>query len=116
MQKPAPIDLAHLARYTGGDKKLGEEILRLFEEQCDVLIGRMEEAVAGLPHNPKPWLDAAHSLKGSSRGIGAFAMADAAADAEAAHADRTGAVQALKRLKENVAPIVAFIKQTLETR
>ena len=28
-----PVDLAHLARYTGGDKSLNAEILRLFDGQ-----------------------------------------------------------------------------------
>ena len=30
---PAAVDLAHLARYTGGDAALNAEILRLFDEK-----------------------------------------------------------------------------------
>ena len=35
----APVDLAHLARYTGGDKVLNAEILRLFDNQVSEMVG-----------------------------------------------------------------------------
>ena len=31
MSEAAPVDLSHLARYTGGERALNAEILRLFD-------------------------------------------------------------------------------------
>ena len=38
------IDLDHLARYTGGEKALNAEILRLFDGQVTDMVGRAERA------------------------------------------------------------------------
>ncbi len=72
-----PIDNEHLARMTLGDRELEREVLGLFVRQIEVLRPRMaasEPEVAGA---------AAHTLKGSATGIGAWAVARAAADVEA---------------------------------
>lgn len=75
--KRRPIDLVHLATYTLGDRGLENELLGLFRAQAGVYLGRLETAVT-----EKDWKDAAHSLKGSSRAVGALALADLAALAE----------------------------------
>ncbi|MBI1328898.1 MAG: hypothetical protein GC166_03230 [Alphaproteobacteria bacterium] len=76
-----PVDLEHLARYTGGDAALNAEILGLFDGQVSELMDKL--ARAGLSGDRKTWHDIAHSLKGAARGIGAFSFADQAARAEA---------------------------------
>jgi HPt (histidine-containing phosphotransfer) domain-containing protein len=71
-----PIDFAHLQRMTLGDDSLEREVLGMFSAQSSKLLG----ALADLP------VDAAalaHTLKGSARAIGAFAVGDAAAHLEA---------------------------------
>jgi len=37
----ALVDLAHLARYTGGDEALNAEVLRLFDEQATDLVSQL---------------------------------------------------------------------------
>ncbi len=37
----APVDLTHLARYTGGDKSLNAEILKLFDGQVSEMVGQL---------------------------------------------------------------------------
>lgn len=73
----APIDRAHLARYTLGDSVLEVEILGLFAGQAPATLA----ALAGAA-DPKAWRDAAHTLKGSARAVGATRVAAAAAAAE----------------------------------
>jgi HPt (histidine-containing phosphotransfer) domain-containing protein len=73
-----PIDLVHLARMTLGDRGLEREVLQLFDRQAGMLIVRMQEAArAGI-------CAAAHTLKGSARGIGAWRVARAAEAVELA--------------------------------
>ena len=71
-----PIDFDHLARQTMGQKDLEAEVLKLFLRQardCMRSIGASHGAVRG---------GIAHTLKGSARGIGAFTVADRAAELE----------------------------------
>lgn len=71
------IDLAHLKRMTLGEPALEDEVLSLFATQSGELMRRLH----ALPEDA-PAL--AHTLKGSARAIGAFRVADAALDVEAA--------------------------------
>ena len=71
-----PIDFAHLQRMTLGDDSLEREVLGMFSAQASGLLG----ALADLPADAAAL---AHTLKGSARAIGAFAVADAAARLEA---------------------------------
>ena len=73
-----PIDLVHLSRMTLGDRALEREVLSLFERQIGLLMERIESATAPVA------AAAAHTLKGSASGVGAFALARAAAQVEAA--------------------------------
>ena len=66
-----PIDFAHLGRITLGDTGLEHEVLAMFSAQSAHLI----DAIAALPEDVRAL---AHTLKGSARAIGAFAVADAA--------------------------------------
>lgn len=75
------IDADHLERITLGDQGLEREVLQIFVRQAAIMIGR----IAG------PDLEiavvAAHSLKGSAAGIGAWRVARAAERAERASLD-----------------------------
>ena len=72
------IDRAHLARMTFGDEALARELLTLFDRQAALILGRMRQA------DPATVATLAHTLKGSALGIGAGAVADAAATVERA--------------------------------
>lgn len=74
----AAIDYAHLDLYVQGDRALLDEILTIFEEQAALL-----KAALVASASDENWRNAAHSLKGASRGVGAFSLGDAAEAAEA---------------------------------
>jgi HPt (histidine-containing phosphotransfer) domain-containing protein len=87
-----PIDDAHLAAMTLGDQALEREVLGLFAAQSASLI-------AMLLAWPADAAALAHALKGSARAIGAFAVADAAADFEDALASGDDAAERLAVLE-----------------
>jgi HPt (histidine-containing phosphotransfer) domain-containing protein len=90
-----PIDIEHLQRMTLGDASLEREVLAMFSAQAASLISTL----AALPPDAAML---AHTLKGSARAIGAFAVADAASDLEAAIRNDAGRSQALAELNDAV--------------
>jgi HPt (histidine-containing phosphotransfer) domain-containing protein len=87
-----PIDVAHLAQMTLGERSLEIQVLELFDRQAELLLARMREvapsAVAGL----------AHTLVGSARGIGAWRVAAAAEALESAVAESRELAAAIEGL------------------
>lgn len=74
----APVfDREHLARYTSGDAALEAELFGLLKEQAERCLNAMQTAADG-----NAWRAAAHTLKGASRGVGAFELAEACQRAE----------------------------------
>lgn len=71
------IDYEHLARYTGGDAALEAEVFSLFQNQVQSWMRLMTPDAAD-----EDWSAAAHSLKGSARGVGAMRLAEICARAE----------------------------------
>ncbi|RWA74742.1 MAG: histidine kinase [Mesorhizobium sp.] len=71
-----PVDLAHLARQTMDDRALEQEVLALFVQQALSVREKILDADA------RERVVLAHGLKGSARGIGAFAVAECAAAIE----------------------------------
>jgi HPt (histidine-containing phosphotransfer) domain-containing protein len=71
-----PVDLAHLAKQTLGDRALEQEVLKLFLHQAIAARDQLADADA------RERLRLAHNLKGSARGVGAFAIADCVAEIE----------------------------------
>ena len=102
----SPLDLDHLARMTLGDIELEHEVLAMFAEQSVRLIS----AMAALPADTAAL---AHKLKGSARGIGAFAVAEAAAHLEAAIRTGDNPPRAFVALKEAVTEVRAAIEAIL---
>ncbi|QWG25147.1 Hpt domain-containing protein [Bradyrhizobium sediminis] len=91
-----PLDLEHLRRMTLGDAGLEHEVLAMFSAQTASLIG----ALAAMPADAGALV---HTLKGSARAIGAFAVADAAARLEAAIHNGDDPAEALAGLAAAVA-------------
>jgi HPt (histidine-containing phosphotransfer) domain-containing protein len=77
-----PVDLVHLARQTLGDRALEQEVLALFIQQATTV---RDQIVAA---STAERLRLAHSLIGSARGVGAFAIADCAVEIERNPDDR----------------------------
>ena len=65
------VDFAHLERYAGHDQALVDEVLSIFREQAAMWLRLLDPRAPG-----EAWRDAAHSLKGSALGVGAWALAD----------------------------------------
>jgi HPt (histidine-containing phosphotransfer) domain-containing protein len=91
-----PIDIEHLQRMTLGDASLEREVLAMFSAQAVGLIG----SLATLPADTGAL---AHTLKGSARAIGAFAVAEAASCLETAIQNGDDPTEALAELSDAVA-------------
>src|SRR5882672_8406910 len=109
------VDLEHLNRYTGGDYALNEEILCLFATQCREMMATLESLVTG-EADAKSWRETTHTLKGAARGIGAFALGNAAAEDEAAGGESQSALVAVEQLTSTSAAVYLFIEQFLKDR
>ena len=77
-----PIDRDHLHRMTLGERELEREVLGLFDRQADMMLKRILNSDAAVA------AAAAHTLKGSARGIGAWRVASAAEAVELAAASK----------------------------
>ena len=102
-----PVDLAHLARQSLGDDKLEREILNLFLVQSQVYLERLNAARC-----PRDWATAAHTIMGSARSIGAWALAKRAETAEmlGGSVRNKAHKQAMQQLADEVAATNAFIR------
>lgn len=73
-----PFDRAYFDMMTGADTALQVEIVGLFREQAELWRRQL------IPDAPtQVWRDAAHTVKGSARGLGLFALGEVCADLEA---------------------------------
>ena len=109
------IDLDHLNRYTGGDRDLNEEILRLFEDQCVAMLTQLDALAWEGTAAGKSWREITHALKGAARGVGAFPLADIAAEAEKIPSDKAAAIEIVHRLKGKSAAVRVFLEEWLKS-
>jgi len=99
-----PVDLAHLASQTLGDRALEQEVLKLFVHQA---LTTRDQIVAA---DRTERLRLAHTLKGSARGIGAFAIADCVAEIEK-RPDEKHLLRRLSGLIDEVRDFIAAINR-----
>lgn len=104
--KKRPVDLVHLARHTLGNRDLEREVLQIFVRQSAIYLDRIQGAKSGSEQQM-----AAHTIKGSARGIGAWEVAECADALE--NAASTPA--ALSQLAEAVEKTNNFILALLDT-
>jgi HPt (histidine-containing phosphotransfer) domain-containing protein len=102
-----PIDIAHLKRMTLGNADLEREVLAMFSAQA---VG-FAAALAKLPSDAGAL---AHTLKGSARAIGAFAVADAASHLEVLLRKGADPAQALLQLNQAVTEARTAIEAILQ--
>lgn len=93
-----PVDLVHLSKQTFGSKELENELLNLFLSHSQQCLIRLRNA-----ETDTDWANAAHSIKGSARAIGAWAIGDRMEDFErlaatGTLADKTAAVGEIEDL------------------
>ena len=91
-----PIDFEHLQRMTLGDAAIEQEVLTMFSAQS----ARLVQTLAAMPADASAL---AHTLKGSARAIGAFAVADAAESLEAVIRNGGNPAETLFELTDAVA-------------
>jgi HPt (histidine-containing phosphotransfer) domain-containing protein len=82
-QQGPVVDRAHLERMTGGDQELALEVLGLFREQVELWSKLLQPGT-----ETADWGNAAHSVKGSARGIGAWHLGELCGQAEEASKQR----------------------------
>jgi len=99
-----PIDLIHLGKQTMGDRALEQEVLSLFVHQALQVRDQIAHAVDG------ERLRLAHGLKGSARGVGAFAIADCAGEIEESPEDES-ILERLASLIEEARDFIAAISR-----
>src|ERR1700744_954811 len=108
----AAIDLEHLARYTGGERGINSEILRLFDDQVTGMVAELNALLAS--RDNKRWREITHTIKGAARGVGAFSMGEAAAKAEPVDpANGSEAQAAIQKLEQEAQTVRAFIQTYL---
>ncbi len=70
------VDFPYLERFAAGDAAVIDEVLGLFEEQARMWSPLLDSTSEG-------WRDAVHTVKGAALGIGAHALGETCARAEA---------------------------------
>jgi HPt (histidine-containing phosphotransfer) domain-containing protein len=63
------VDFGYLEGFAAGDAEVIDEVLALFREQAAMWSVMLDPDSEG-------WRDAVHTIKGASRGIGAFQLGD----------------------------------------
>lgn len=94
-----PLDLVHLARQTGGDRVLENEILQLFRQQIALCVGQLK-MTSGRERKL-----IAHTMKGSARAVGAFGLSRIAAQIE----DTTSDIRLITAIEAEIARVSDFI-------
>lgn len=112
-EQDRPVDLVHLAKYTMGNRDLELEVLSLFTKQSLIYLERLRNAA-----DQQTWKEAAHTLKGSARGIGAWGVADAVAALEQRSSEAMGPEKdaMVAELTETVEDANSFIDRLISER
>ncbi|WP_417513011.1 response regulator [Minwuia sp.] len=106
-----PVDLAHLATYTAGERGLEGELAALFSASCERYFDEMAGAT-----DDRSWREAAHGLKGAARGIGANELGRLAAFAETlvgGHASNRRRAETLQQMRTAAERVRQFFAEHL---
>ncbi|MEL6369365.1 MAG: Hpt domain-containing protein [Pseudomonadota bacterium] len=111
---PDPIDISHLDQYICGDAALFDEVLTIFVEQAQNWVDQLDPSMTD-----DAWYHACHSLKGASRGVGAWELGNLAEQGEAlteeSHHDLER-IALIDKIKRQVAIACEFAVTIRETR
>lgn len=93
------VDFGYLEGFAAGDRQVISEVLALFRQQAELWAGSLDGADPG-------WRDVVHTIKGAARGVGANALGEVCAHAEAAGPQALAAVRVA--LGAAIADIAAY--------
>ena len=93
------VDFGYLEGFAAGDRQVVSEVLTLFRQQAESWVRSLDAGDPG-------WRDVVHTIKGSARGVGANALGDVCAAAEAEGPSGLPAVRVA--LEAAVADIAAY--------
>jgi hypothetical protein len=97
-EKPSgAVDFDYLEGFAAGDRIVVDEVLTLFRREAENWVKRLDVT------DPN-WLDLVHTIKGASRGVGAFALGETCMRAEAGD----GLAQVVAALEAAVAEMTAY--------
>jgi HPt (histidine-containing phosphotransfer) domain-containing protein len=100
-QEPSgTVDFGYLEGFAASDRQVVSDVLTLFQQQAQIWAGSLDGADPG-------WRDVVHTIKGAARGVGANALGDICAEAEAQGAEGLPAVRAA--LEAAVAAIGVYL-------
>ena len=94
------VDFKYLEGFAAGDMRVVAEVLVMFREQAQAWFDSLGASTAN-------WAETMHSIKGSSRGVGAFALGEAADQAERLGPSLVGLVRA--ELEAAIADIDGYL-------
>ena len=97
----APFDRAHIAKYTLGDLVLEAEVIGIFQRELGKLLDSIRDA-----QSDQAYGFATHSLKGASRAVGAWKIAEIAEQLE--KAGRGGTSRLIESLELAVTEAIAW--------
>jgi HPt (histidine-containing phosphotransfer) domain-containing protein len=102
--RQVPLDLDHLRSQTLGDLDLQTTVLRLFVGQVADCISRIRAAESVTTRS-----EAAHTLVGAARAVGAFPLARIAGEIELANGSVPGRMAALEVAADDVRSFIAGV-------
>jgi HPt (histidine-containing phosphotransfer) domain-containing protein len=107
-EEPAVFDMEHFEHMTCSDRVLQLEIVEIFSAQAELWVHLLQPGAPA--HSCR---DCAHTIKGTARGIGLWALAAACEEAElvcwAVEADRARE-RVVAQLRERLADALAVLK------
>jgi HPt (histidine-containing phosphotransfer) domain-containing protein len=94
------VDFKYLEDFAAGDMRVVTEVLAMFKDQAQAWSDALGVSTEG-------WVETVHTIKGASRGVGAFALGEAAQRAEELGPSVLGLVRA--ELQAAVADIEGYL-------
>jgi CheY-like chemotaxis protein len=103
------VDLTMLRTLTGGDAEVEKELMKTFVDQSDKNLQALKESGSS-DGECKPWLEAAHMLKGGSGSIGAEELRQLCSDAQLYKGDAAGRLALLEKIDKEYARVKEHLK------
>lgn len=104
-----PVDLSHLSEFTLGDRSVQNRILKTFKRQSSIDLQKLSKS-----KTIEDWREAAHSLKNSASGIGAWHVVRDAETALQLKRDQLD-LEIMRILVARVEEANGFIEKILES-